>query len=336
MNTLRGYDSTGICSVENDGKVQVLKKSTWAPNFMVSKAFSEVEKTLISSGKFFLGHNRKATVGKVTSANAHPFVIDNEFVLMHNGSLPTHKHLGDHEVDSEAIAQYLHTNWDDELTLEEKAKLLSHIGGAYALVWYDLRSEKLNIVRNSQRPLYYATMTGTIFWASDEHMLRCALSRNYNNSNMFTIKSLPAYTLLTHDGKGLQEVALPTVPFPQVKTTTPQVSTTGCGSGATIEPSMSKAQFKKWLRAITGKEVEFNVEDFVDVRGVNTWYGEKPDWSFSHELVGTTSDEVMLEVLNNYSMGRGIVTNATYDKISHHITVYINLKGTYVQTPACH
>jgi len=166
MDTLRGYDSTGVCLVRNDYTARVVKKATWAPSFLMSKAFDETDKQLYNNGKIFMGHNRKATVGEISSENAHPFIVNNELVLMHNGSLPTHKHLADTTVDSEAIAQYLHANWDEAADAKAKADLLAKIGGAWALVWYDLRTEKLNIVRNAQRPLYIYDSNGTFFSAT--------------------------------------------------------------------------------------------------------------------------------------------------------------------------
>src|SRR5574343_438908 len=144
IDTLRGPDSTGTFLVDKDGDVTVLKNDMTAWDFMSTKQFNEhISKPAYKSGKALIGHNRKATQGKVNPANAHPFVVNKEFTLVHNGTLTTHKHLGDTEVDSEAIAKYLHDKWKDEDTPEDKAKVLAHIGGAWALIWYDVRTNNL-------------------------------------------------------------------------------------------------------------------------------------------------------------------------------------------------
>lgn len=344
MDTLRGEDSTGVCLVKNTGEVSVVKKATWAPAFMCSKAFQELDAEGYKKGKVFMGHNRKATVGDVTSENAHPFIVNDEFVLMHNGSLPTHKHLADTKVDSEAIAIYLHEHWKDDDTSEDKAKVLAKISGAWCLVFYDLRTEKLNIVRNSQRPMNFAVHNGTLVWASDEHMLKTGLSRNGMPSQ--EIKVLPAYTLLTFDGTALLEVALPTAPFfPSVATaSSPIGNKTGTkSSGPTaatgIEGSMSKNSFKKFIRYMEGKKINFNLEDYVDVNGLWHFYGDKTEWEFSHEITGMCKDDTLLsEVLATYGMAQGVIDKAVRDKETGHVRFYVTLSGVYenAEATACH
>lgn len=337
MDTLRGQDSTGVTMVRNDGTVKMIKKATWAPALMCNKEFTKLQDELFKVGKCFLGHNRKATVGDVTSENAHPFVVNNEFILMHNGSLHTHKHLADTQVDSEAIAIYLHQHWDDDATAEEKAKTLAKIGGAWALVWYDMRTEKVNIVRNAQRPMFYVEDKGTLIYASDEHMLRAACTRN---GIATAPKSLPAYTLLTFDGLVLSEVALPTAPFfPPVQALGSKAPTGTCQLGTsttTSEDKLSKNQFKKFIRFMVGKTINFNVEDFVDVNGITQWYGDKTEWDFPHELTGILENEKIIpEVEAAFGMATGKIATAFRDKDTGVIKMYIDLQGAYAETTTC-
>lgn len=341
MDTVRGPDSTGACAVFNDGSVQVAKKATWAPAFIVSKAFSEMRKLVQNKGKIVMGHNRKATVGNIVSANAHPFIVQNELVLMHNGSLTTHKHLAETEVDSEAIAQYIHDKWTADVSNEEKSEILAHIGGAWALVWYDLRTEKLNIVRNHQRPLSYMWYGGTLVWASEEDMLKLVVKRN-NLGTHADIKNLPAYTLLTFDGQELQEVALPQAPFyPKPATTiVHQRSDTGYNNGKVCASpphgGMSKSQFKKFLKAVVGKRVQISVEDFVDVHGKTQWYGENTQWKFPHEMIGYTDEETMMFVLSNYSWAMGTVLGGSYNKATGSAQFHVKLEKSENAAAVCH
>lgn len=344
MDTLRGEDSTGVCLVKNTGDVSVIKKATWAPAFICSKPFQELDSIAYKQGKIFMGHNRKATVGEVVSANAHPFIVNDEFVLMHNGSLPTHKHLADTKVDSEAIAIYLHEHWKDDDTPENKAKVLAKIGGAWCLVFYDLRTEKLNIVRNAQRPMNFMVNNGTLVWSSDEHILKAGLSRNAQP--VHSVKVLPAYTLLTFDGTALLEVALPTAPFFPVAAASQSPLGTKSGTKANsptattgIEGSMSKNGFKKFIRFMEGKQITFNLEDYVDVQNMWHFYGDKTEWDFSHEITGMCKDDVLLsEVMNAYGMARGQITKAVRDKETGHVRFYVELLGVYenAEATACH
>lgn len=337
MDTVRGPDSTGVCLVRSDYTVRVAKKATWAPNFVCSKAYQEIDAALFKEGKMFMGHNRKATVGEISSENAHPFIVNNELVLMHNGSLPTHKHLADTTVDSEAIAIYLHKNWDDAASPEEKAKVLSKIGGAWALIWYDLRTEKLNIVRNAQRPLSIYEDKGTYFWASDENMLTCVLKRH---TYYGAVKSVPVHTLLTFSESGLQEVVLPaTAFFPQVlahgtKPITPSSKI------YTPEGHVSKNLFKRVSKELVGKTLVFNVEDFINIKGATTFFGDKTELSFNHEIIGYAPNPAMNgEIEDNYGVARGVVLSSSHNKTTGYVTFHVKLLGAakYAnQIAACH
>lgn len=281
MDTLRGGDSTGICLVENTGEVSVVKKAVWAPEFFHDKEAKHLFGSVAHSGKVFMGHNRKATTGKVSSENAHPFVAGGELVLMHNGSLPGHQHLGTYAVDSEAIANYLHAGWNNCTTPEEKSKYLGFMGGAWALVWYDLRTEKLSIIRNAQRPLFIAQVDSTWYFASDQNMLRCALERNTSVASI-VIKDIPPYTLLEFDGETLTTEKLSfftPAPAKLIPVMGPTPTTT---SAATI----SWKQFKRFLKAVGKGDVKFRVRSFVEKSNLIFWEGFQERWEFKHCLVG--------------------------------------------------
>jgi asparagine synthetase B (glutamine-hydrolysing) len=336
MDTLRGPDSTGVCVIKNDYDVRVAKKASWAPSFLMSKAFGEIGDILFKSGKMFMGHNRKATVGNINSENAHPFIVQNELVLMHNGSLPSHKHLADTEVDSEAIAIYLHQHWDDAASPQEKANVLSKIGGAWALVWYDLRTEKLNIVRNAQRPLFIYKGASDTFWASDEDMLRCAAKRNNFHGN---ISAVPTYTVLSFSEKGLQEVVLPASSFfppSQPKAITysgPDKKTTYTAAGW-----VSKNAFKRIAKEWVGQTITFDLEGEVAINNMHSFYGESAGLEINHEIIGIVpSVKLLSEIEDNYGVAKGTVMSCTHNKTTGYITFVVKLLGaSKYATSACH
>src|SRR3546814_19281002 len=56
---------------------------------------------------------------------------------------------------------------------------IAKLQGAFALCWYDESNRTVNLVRNSQRPMYYAYTKDhkTLFWASESWMLHVAMQR---------------------------------------------------------------------------------------------------------------------------------------------------------------
>jgi hypothetical protein len=156
------------------------------------KDFKSFCDDLLKDGKIFVGHNRAATKGDITDANAHPFSVDDKIVLVHNGTVRgDHKKLKDTEVDTEAIAHVIAEEPDI-------SKALKKINAAYALVWYDIQKKKLHLIRNHERPLYTATLkNGGFIFASEKETLDYVISRhtlsiddgpvNYKSGTLATI-----------------------------------------------------------------------------------------------------------------------------------------------------
>lgn len=176
LDIVRGKDSTGLALIEKFGKGKLhLVKSVGRPIdlFREWTTFDD-QLDIIPSVRLALGHNRWATIGEVNENNAHPFLQGN-IVGAHNGTLVNVKHLEDgesFEVDSEAIFYNLNKNGIDAT--------IPRIHGAYALTWYDTEAEKLYFIRNSQRPLFYASNqpNDVLFWASEPWMLEIAAMKN--------------------------------------------------------------------------------------------------------------------------------------------------------------
>lgn len=172
LDTVRGSHSTGILSVQRKpGETKMFKYLGTPWDLMQYKDFDDVMKKVNGA---LLGHNRAATRGRITVANAHPF--EHEHIIgAHNGTLRSTTTLKDHklfDVDSDNIFYNI-----SEEGAEETIKKLE---GAFALSWYDAHQHTINLVRNVERPLTYCFSKDgeTVFWASEGWMLHVALTKN--------------------------------------------------------------------------------------------------------------------------------------------------------------
>ena len=172
VDQLRGQHSTGIAHVTNwNDEVEVVKAIGTPDVLMDTGNYEKVTKRF---GKCIIGHNRFATQGKVSKANAHPFDFDG-VVGAHNGTLRDYAKLpgyGKFDVDSEVLYHAIN-EWGID-------KAIANIAGAYCLTFFDKNAKTLNFLRNSERPLYIAEFNKgeTIAWASEELMLEWILERN--------------------------------------------------------------------------------------------------------------------------------------------------------------
>lgn len=171
LDSVRGIDSTGVAVIPRTGDVKIVKELGDPYVLMDNKRY---DKAFYGNNRAIIGHNRWATVGGVSRHTAHPFEFSN-IVGAHNGTLTT-KHKfddsADFTVDSEAM--YHHIN---KKGLKDA---LQHMGGAWAMTWWDKEKETMNFLRNKERPLFLTfTEDGKrVFWASEAWMITAALSRN--------------------------------------------------------------------------------------------------------------------------------------------------------------
>jgi asparagine synthetase B (glutamine-hydrolysing) len=168
-DALRGFDSTGIFGVDRVGNVDYIKTCDEASDLLESTEYKAWRQHMLFEAHCVFGHNRNATVGAHTDANAHPFIKDNT-ILIHNGTCYTHKDIAEASVDSEAICIGMTT-----LGYEKTIKL---INGGTALVWYDAETHLLRIYRNKDRPLWMIETPNAFYVASEPQMLRWLLERN--------------------------------------------------------------------------------------------------------------------------------------------------------------
>lgn len=175
MDALRGWDATGIMYGVKSGSVQVYKAAQPSPLFLATKEWDSASSEITSQGRWAFGHNRAATRGSKSDENAHPFVVDNKIILLQNGTYNGSHHqltTQHYEVDSHACAKVI----ADSATVEEA---LNKIDAAYAFVWWNHEEETLNIIRNSERPLYIGyTKSGGIAFSSEPGIMIAAANRN--------------------------------------------------------------------------------------------------------------------------------------------------------------
>lgn len=172
---------------------KLLKQPVHALDFLWTK---RVQKQIskLHDYNLVIGHNRAATRGEITRANAHPFQ-DGNICLVHNGTLTDKTNLPDHlkySVDSRAICHSMAT-----IGVDATAKLLK---GSFALVWVDHKDKSLNFLRNSERPLFfaYSEIEDCLYWASEGLMLDWILNRRkIYDAEILKLKedTLVSYTL---------------------------------------------------------------------------------------------------------------------------------------------
>lgn len=111
VNDIRGGDSWGAAIVNGSFEIRRGLGETWK-----DKDFRSLD---LTSAHALLGHTRRATTGKPTIENSHPFEIG-DYIGVHNGIISNHdelnrKHNRNFDVDSMHIFAHL----DEQLDLKE-------------------------------------------------------------------------------------------------------------------------------------------------------------------------------------------------------------------------
>jgi glucosamine 6-phosphate synthetase-like amidotransferase/phosphosugar isomerase protein len=157
-NLSRGEDSTGYFTYKSG-----IKKSMLSADKFI--------KDLYDTGKLFIGHTRKATIGVKNIDNAHPFNFGNLYGV-HNGTVKNYVDLKDTlELDDSDV------NMDSKVLIAGLAKykdprVLSLIDGAAAVLFTEENDKNtLYAYRNSERPLYYGKYKNGLYISSIEESL---------------------------------------------------------------------------------------------------------------------------------------------------------------------
>jgi len=306
---LRGSDGTGVFynSKKNESNVKILKAPYKSSVFIGLKEFIALEEVLFKESNFVVGHNRSATKGKINAACTHPF-RENHIILVHNGTLNTHKELHtEYEVDSQAICHSI-----SSIGAEETLKKLN---GAFALIWWDMKEKTLNFCRNSQRPLYYIETNTSFVFVSELELGLWILARNGETvvrSVMLTPAMLYSFTL--EDMTKYNEKQVSFFPYPQSSGGwffKDDVWEDGYSANKN-PPKKLKFAFGEKIKFKTGDIKGAYVEaDIIKYQSIiNTKYVIDSD--FEHEWrVKIFGTKAYLDTIANKTLAEGVVNHTT-------------------------
>ncbi len=166
----RGYDSSGIATIEKDG-IKIVRA--------VGKLNSLIEKLskIKLSGTTGIGHTRWATHGKPSEINAHPHKAG-KFVVVHNGIIENylqlkHKllnkgHIFESETDTEVIAHLLWSNYQScNNALESILKTVKSLKGSFAVAILNEDEHNCIYLIKQESPLVLGIGQGENYFASD-------------------------------------------------------------------------------------------------------------------------------------------------------------------------
>ncbi|MBO6609813.1 glutamine--fructose-6-phosphate transaminase (isomerizing) [Altererythrobacter sp.] len=166
----RGYDSAGICTVD-DGELVRRRASGKLANLI------EVLGAEPATGTVGIAHTRWATHGAPTTSNAHPHMTD-ELALVHNGIIENYKSLLDElkgenrtyksETDTEVVAHLISVRIENGLLPQQAvAEVLPKLRGAFSLAITFRRYPDILIGARLGSPLVVGYGDGEMYLGSD-------------------------------------------------------------------------------------------------------------------------------------------------------------------------
>lgn len=209
LSYLRGEHSTGVADYvvkekdDNRKAFTTYKKIEKANDFfsprstwdieVVNKRYYQQQKKMwkFRGPDAVMAHARAATIGAVKIENAHPFKCGH-IIGMHNGTVRSHfEGKLKYETDSEAIFALIAEKGE-----EEALQIITDLPiAAFALTWFDTKTETFNIFRNSERPLFFvkSAVDDEVFYSSDSTFLNAVLPYFNINSKPEIIPPLIHY-----------------------------------------------------------------------------------------------------------------------------------------------
>jgi len=172
----RGYDSTGIALVQEDGTL-ALRRAVGKVVRLQEKLAAEP-----TQGRTGIAHSRWATHGGVTEANAHPHVSGGRIAVIHNGIIENYEsiratlaakgYVFTSETDTEIIAHLVHDFVTQGQGLREAVQsAVRQFHGAYAIVVFDALDPGRIVAARIASPLVVGLGEGENFVGSDVQAL---------------------------------------------------------------------------------------------------------------------------------------------------------------------
>ena len=188
----RGYDSAGLAVIkEND----ILVNKYASTNDL--DALNKIKQLNLEKNKHIkigIGHNRWATHGGKTDANAHPHLSnDKNFALVHNGIIENYfelkkflieqKYIFYSQTDTEVVVNLIEYYYSiSNNTVEAITKTINSIKGTYGLLIVSLHNkDTLYCVRNGS-PLLVGQNENNVIITSEQNGF-CGLVNNYITLN---------------------------------------------------------------------------------------------------------------------------------------------------------
>ena len=168
----RGYDSAGFAMIDPDGGMHRMRVSGKV------EALLSQAKTLDVHANIGLAHTRWATHGAPLKKNAHPHLINDRLLIVHNGVIENyrelHSSLGQPQLNSDTDTEVL--GWAVLRQLESQVKpdlckalqaAMQHCCGSYAALVMDLKQPTRFAAVRKGSPLVLGVGAEGVFVASD-------------------------------------------------------------------------------------------------------------------------------------------------------------------------
>jgi glucosamine--fructose-6-phosphate aminotransferase (isomerizing) len=134
----RGYDSSGVAVIDEDGALQVCRRPGKVQNLLQAMEDEPIR------GQTGIAHTRWATHGLVNEANSHPHSSGQRVSLVHNGIIENHNALRDElkaagyifasDTDSEVVVHLVDSYLEAGQTLLDSVRLaIKRLEGAFAI-----------------------------------------------------------------------------------------------------------------------------------------------------------------------------------------------------------
>jgi predicted glutamine amidotransferase len=280
IDTLRGRDSTGLIMVSNKFNVKAARTTMAGNVFVTSKGYRTLD---VGNEKRWcvIGHNRAATVGGATLANAHPFKFG-DITLVHNGTLnkggermPTYQK--EFDVDSMQVAYALSLS-----PPEDAHKVLATVDGSFCLVWTDARDNSVNFARNSNRPMHIIQnyQKDSMYFMSDgSHLAMVMKSLGNAKSKGHTIYQIDTHKHLKFKKGNLTPEVTKFDPF------VAPVSTTTGQKGGGYHMTANQRASHRWSSLRSRARGIKAVIPFAMKKVMKDWFDVDPDTRLKFEPV---------------------------------------------------